>query len=366
MDLYQQLWRQLGKPGGKRQGAAVIAVRRSWIGWHNRARSRTVRPDDGVSGSLQVRTAALPYRFSTRCRPAGLRDQIPWERLGAGVRTGSASTRATLAILVDARIQLHHAVQVAGAAGRSFAAPRPDHRHGALFWGAGPRALVGADIPTTSGRINVGLSFEPPSLLVLGQGATPAAQLALESRSIHETVAWLRAQLGAAGLAGDQLVVRVPPDLPPHPVGAGAAFRVALDAAAQLGRWFGFANDLLADAAAGHGRQDDLPVPCWPYHFDFALVIPVKRMASGDQTITLGFSPGDSSIAEPYAYVLPWPAPRADVAGAPAPAGGHWQLEGWTGLALTASALHNAANPVAQSAKFFELGFELARNLLGR
>jgi hypothetical protein len=282
------------------------------------------------------------------------------------VTTGSASTRATLAILVDARIQLHHAVQVAGAAGRSFAAPRPDHRHGALFWEAGLRALVGADFTTTSGTINVGLSFEPPSLLVLGEGATPAAQMALEGRSIQEAVAWLRAQLGAAGLAGDQLVVRVPPDLPPHPVGAGAAFRVAPDAAAELGRWFGFANDLLADAAARHGRQDDVPVPCWPYHFDLALVIPVERAASGDQTVTLGFSPGDPTIEEPYLYVLPWPAPRVDMAEAPAPAGGRWHLEGWTGLALTTSALHNAANPVAQSATFFELGFELARDLLGR
>ena len=127
------------------------------------------------------------------------------------------------------------------------------------------------------------------------------------------------------------------------------------------------ANRLLTGQAASRGL--DRAVPCWSHHFDMALVAPVPRP---DAQVTLGFSPGDDTIPEPYFYVLAWPLP-ADLSALPdAPHPGRWQRDGWTGLALPGSLLlaaRGSAGPGggdtldAPAQAFFDGGFDIARSL---
>lgn len=165
--------------------------------------------------------------------------------------------------------------------------------------------------------------------------------------------------------------MRIPADLPPGPIQSDEILAPDVEAAIELGRWFAFADACLAEVAVTNDVQ--LPVPCWPDHFDLAVA--VRLGAAGararpdlpkDVTVTLGFSPGDAGIPEPYFYVTPWPVPPAGFASLPpAPPGGRWQLDGWTGLVLTATAILEAGDRQGLAAAFLAQGQVICRDLLG-
>jgi hypothetical protein len=75
-------------------------------------------------------------------------------------------------------------------------------------------------------------------------------------------------------------------------------------------------------------------VRCWPHHFDIAILLTV---APG-KTVGLGLSPGDSSYAEPYWYVTPYPYPKNPEL-PPLPEGGRWHTEGFFAAVLRGSDL---------------------------
>jgi hypothetical protein len=52
----------------------------------------------------------------------------------------------------------------------------------------------------------------------------------------------------------------------------------------------------------------------------------------------VGLSPGDSSYAEPYFYVTPWPYPESPAL-PQLPAGAAWHRTGWFGAVLTGTAI---------------------------
>jgi hypothetical protein len=76
------------------------------------------------------------------------------------------------------------------------------------------------------------------------------------------------------------------------------------DAAARaLGTWYGFGSAVL-DAAVTSLPDGATPavVQVWPEHFDAG--IDVSTGPAGG--LTIGASPGDRHVAEPYLYVQPW------------------------------------------------------------
>jgi hypothetical protein len=79
-------------------------------------------------------------------------------------------------------------------------------------------------------------------------------------------------------------------------------------AAAQLGRWYGFARDVLAELRRdwdGDGAMDPSLTQLWPEHFDLALE--AGPDADGHRA-NYGASPGDELHPEPYLDVGPWTA----------------------------------------------------------
>jgi hypothetical protein len=72
-------------------------------------------------------------------------------------------------------------------------------------------------------------------------------------------------------------------------------------AAAFLGDWYGFAWSVLEELRSDTESTDTGRVQLWPEHFDAAFdCLPEARR------VTLGASPGDAAIPEPYLYALPW------------------------------------------------------------
>jgi hypothetical protein len=113
-----------------------------------------------------------------------------------------------------------------------------------------------------------------------------------------------------------RFVLSGPPDLEwarpfdvPPPGDAEEALAVDPVAAAFLGDWYGFAWSVLEELRAERESVDPSRVQLWPEHFDAAFdCLPLDRRA------TFGASPGDSSVVEPYLYVLPSAeVPRGDL-----------------------------------------------------
>jgi hypothetical protein len=95
-------------------------------------------------------------------------------------------------------------------------------------------------------------------------------------------------------------------------------------ASRALGAWYAFGDALLEELRAEAGPADTPSiVQLWPEHFDIA--IDMGDEASGARA-NYGFSPGDESHDEPYVYVGPWAAERAE--------GPLWNASGFPGAEL--------------------------------
>jgi hypothetical protein len=99
-------------------------------------------------------------------------------------------------------------------------------------------------------------------------------------------------------------------------------------AARWLAAYYALALDVLETLSAEWPASYDVSPPkLWPEHFDYAV-------EAGTVRANYGFSPGDETHPEPYAYVGPWEAK---------PSGPLWNAVGFTGAELPASGLTTAA-----------------------
>jgi hypothetical protein len=247
--------------------------------------------------------------------------------------------------LAPARVLLHHAVQLVALAGRSLAAPQPDDSHTGLEWQDEPRGLSGPELPGSRPwrvLLTLGRLALEPSLEVRTEGEA-LGRLPLRNRTREEAFSWLVQRARERGAAAEQLRAEMPYALPAHPFGAGAPFVEPHDRRwlEELARWFAFGNGRLREVTRGWPRA--APVRVWPHHFDAGSVLPLDAQRDENAaSISVGFSPGDEEIAEPYFYVTPWPAPPATEALPDLPAGGRWHREGWTGAVLSGSEIVDA------------------------
>jgi hypothetical protein len=131
----------------------------------------------------------------------------------------------------------------------------------------------------------------------------------------------------------------LPPFSPEAPLDVDEASSLA------LGAWYALADGVLQTISG-----DDLDVAerwLWPEHFDLATVVTV-----GDEVkANVGFSPGDTTSAEPYVYVGPW-----DMAGLSGP---YWNAS--FGAVLGYGPLVAAADSTQRAADFITEGLDLLR-----
>jgi hypothetical protein len=272
---------------------------------------------------------------------------------------GAVAPRA----LVEPRLLLHHAAQLATATGRLLVPPRPDDGHTALEWIEASQALAGERI---EGREpwRAALRLADLTLLVLVE-ATEAAVFPLGGRTLEEGWVWLRDQASLRGADAARLPPQVPCQIPAHALASGARFPSSFQPGwAELARYFANADGLLRAIVAG--REGASAVRCWPHHFDVGAVV----ILDAGQTIGLGLSPGDAAIPEPYWYVNAWPVPASPPDPLPAlPAGARWNTDGWLGAVLTATALVEAGDGSAQAKRaggFLPGAMAAMKGLLGR
>ncbi len=267
-----------------------------------------------------------------------------WLRLGALPATE----------LVEARLELHWALQLPAALGIARATPSADFAQHALHWEPRHQALVSAWAAQPR-RYRAGLRFEPLTLLLLTEHDEPLATLPLVGRTLAEGLAWLEtASADHAGAARTPLALPAH-ELPEHPLASGARFGKRSAQALELARWF--ANLTVALARRRAGREAS-PLRVWSHHFDLDTVL---TLGSG-RTLGLGFSPGDESYAEPYLYALPTPYPDEHALPPLAPPF-EWVTDGWIGAVLRGS--HVASLPAPAQAALVERFQRSAEEALG-
>ena len=243
--------------------------------------------------------------------------------------------------LTDARLQLHWAAQAAAAVGRQLVPHQPDYGEQSFQWLGGPRALAQGLV---AGRrpFRAAVRPWPAALLLLDAAGAALAEFLLEGKTLDEAYEWTHIEVERVlGRQLKQPLERPGDDFPAHSVACGAPFSTSGPGFAELGRYFADADRVLR--ALVDRNPGASPVRCWPHHFDLATLILLDSGTDSEKarSIGAGLSPGDDRMAEPYFYVLPWPAPAThalpQLAG-----GGRWQTAGWVGAVLAASSFTNA------------------------
>ncbi len=268
---------------------------------------------------------------------------------------------------MEARLQLHHAAQLAASVGATYLEPRPDDSHPNLGWSGSLGALVGRLV--SPGRsFRAGLRIGTLELLLLDPDGTVVETLPLDGRTLQEASGSLTraisrygAEVPGAGLTSPGY------EIPTHAVVGGGRFSrgPGVDLG-EMSRWF--ANGQRAMTELVSKFDGGAEVRCWPHHFDIGSSLAVETADDGalTKTVGVGLSPGDGSYAEPYWYVSPWPRP--DAASLPdLPAGGRWHTEGFTAAVLTGADLL-AGGPASEqgprTATFLDAAVAASRRLL--
>jgi len=257
------------------------------------------------------------------------------------------------AMLAEAREVAHCALQWVTRAARANLSPAPDDSHSALTWDAGLGALVSAPLPKNI-RVNLHLAALELDLTHDGK----AERLALDGCTTSTVNDWLDLKLEAQGLKAASAVA-LPYEVAPQ------RLRHVPELAA-LARWFAAAEELLEEVRGKTARirPGPSPVRCWPHHFDIAVLVQLERGASESaRSIGVGVSPGDATYPQPYAYISPYPAPKAPKLPA-LPAGGHWHQNDFFAAVATAEALLAEPDPRAALVAVIDAALEAQRRWL--
>ena len=241
------------------------------------------------------------------------------------------------ATLSDARLQFHHAAQLATAAGISYLPPKPDDSHTNLEWLASDGRLASNRI-SSSKPFRIAVRAADLELSLLDTNDAVLTSMALNQRTIGDAAGWLRTQLSEVGADPRLFTLSRHYEIPHHAVDDGAPFDTSDTVAfAQLAAWYGLAATILESMQDLSGHTSD--VRCWPHHFDIAVLIGVEP----GKTIGVGMEPGDVYYDEPYFYVnttqaLTSPPKVALPIGA-------WHTREWIGAVLRGSSLSADSAP---------------------
>jgi hypothetical protein len=260
--------------------------------------------------------------------------------------------------LSESRQQIHHAAQLAAAAGISFLEPLPDDSHTNLEWLPSLGALFSRPIPAQT-LFRIGIRPATPALQIVIENDRPFAEYRLHGKTITEAAGWIRTQVTSLGADGSRYTLKRHYEIPSHPVAMGDAFDCSdTSRFDELSKWFANAASLLNSLV--RSIDDASEVRCWPHHFDIASLI----RATPDRTIGIGLAPGDEFYDEPYFYVSLNPRPgAAQIRSRPLWGRGAWHTTGWVGAVLPGSRLGAASAQEQQVREFMDSAISTCRSI---
>ena len=216
-----------------------------------------------------------------------------WEPLGIPAPTA----------LTDARLQLHHAVQIANSVSISLLPAALDDSHTTLEWLDEARVLATRVIPAPR-PFRVAVRPYDFALLVVDGAGHGQNGIPLHGRTIAEAFGWLTAQVRAAGADAARLTMKKHYEIPRHAIAdgsnhQGAAQRAhshsrqqqALSARAHLQQITGKHGEKRAEG--NHEQRGDNHHENAAAYFQF----PPAELPSFDDALTEAF-PGSLAISQ--------------------------------------------------------------------
>lgn len=248
------------------------------------------------------------------------------------------------------RVELHRAIQIVGATGRSYSPPSIEDAYGSLHW-HGDSGIMMSQVVGTDQRIYAGLSFSKFVLGIYHEDGAEIDSLHLNGYRFAEAVAWFRKVLNNAGLDGNVLSLDLPYEIPEYGTQSDQEFRF------KHKKVFSEFSKLYENAALVLGyyqrnnSKNATEMKCWPHHFDLAIQLIYDVDGEPDQKnyIGLGFSPGDDTYKRPYYYINLWPYPDIKEQDLPSFQGGSWNTKGWFGAALDIKSIKKTNETVRQT-----------------
>jgi len=248
--------------------------------------------------------------------------------------------------LIEARLQLHYAVQFIAGVGASLAEPQPDFSHTSMQWhpdSQGDRfanrgLFVGALIPATQ-PFQVALNPISLTSSILDSQGNPLATFPLAHQTIAEVLNWHKLEIAKLGAEADRIELPIYGlnEFPDHAIAHGGTFAPDREAARQLlTNYYANTQQLLLKITAQFPGASAIRI--WPHHFDIATLIDLPHTVNGEPVVGIGMSPGDNNYSDPYWYLYTYPSLATD--NLPDLDGsGFWHTENWIGAVLRASQL---------------------------
>ena len=272
------------------------------------------------------------------------------------------------ALVVEARLQTHFAVEWISRIGRFAADPRNDYSHIALSWVEGPNVLATVPLPGRHSNKRAAVSIANFKLVML-DGDKIDCELELNGRTHAEVGKQAEGMLNDLGLDGAAIHQPIPytlshPQLSSGGKYDGSAMRTELGV---LQGWFHTGDAILGAVKQRWSGTTPGPSPvlCWPHHFDMATLVTLEP---GDpkqaRSIGFGMSPGDETHPHPYYYINPWPHPPNFDTLPPPPVGMEWHTDGYFSLLVHAAHLLAAPNPPERASQCLQAGGDVAAKLL--
>ncbi|MBT4992110.1 MAG: hypothetical protein HOM93_01690 [Candidatus Marinimicrobia bacterium] len=243
--------------------------------------------------------------------------------------------------LLEARGQLHQAIQLLTAAGISFVDQKPDDSHTALLWDSEANIFLSQTFGPDH-NFQLGLKPQDLSCQVIHNRETLLA-LKLNETTLKQVASDLQFFLEDHGLPKDVFTMERHFELPDYPDRWLSPFDTSDQAAFDLlTSAYSNAYPLITEIAVKDSKTGN-PMT-WPHHFDMAILLTLDE----GKSIGVGLSPGDTSYIAPYYYVNVWPYPAKDQIKDQPLTYGKWHAEGWTGMVLPLDQIVREEEPGAQ------------------
>lgn len=266
--------------------------------------------------------------------------------------------------LIEAREQLHQAVQIVAMVARSLKPKASDDQYANLEWSPTYQALNGQCVLNEG--LWVGLRIKDFTLLIFDKQGIRCS-LALPGQTQSEAIDFLKAELAKMGEDISRLALELPYEIPTYDTAKGAAFQMTSEKAfGEFSKFFHNADLAIGEAIKNENCTSE--IRSWPHHFDIASLVIVEEHEDPEaaKSVGVGFSPGDENFPEPYFYITPWPYPDPDKVNLPElVSGAHWHTEGWVGALLKAPVITNAEDQSQFVLKFLKDGTQVAKSFLG-
>ncbi len=242
---------------------------------------------------------------------------------------------------LEARGQLHQAVQLLTAVNISFVEHKADDSHTALLWDSD--SLIFLSQPFGPGNnFQAGIRPEDLACLVFHNNEM-LLNLRLNGTTLEQVASDLQFFLEDHGFPKNVFTMERHFELPPYTDRWASPFdtsdQVAFD---MLAAAYADAYPVISGIAQADSRASNLLT--WPHHFDMAVLI----TPSEGKSIGVGMSPGDASYTEPYYYVNTWPYPSDDQVNDTPLTLGKWHTKDWKGMVLTLDQIVVEKKPAKQ------------------